>query len=78
MGKCKSRYLGRFNYCKQIHVLYTFATSEKKAKANFINQLAEILKREPWSLKGLYDGYLDNYNIMLETEFEEIEENEMS
>jgi len=74
MGKCKSRYRGRFNYQREIHVLYTFAGSEQRAKSNFINQLARKLGREPWSLKGLYDGYLDNCSIMLETEFEEIEE----
>jgi len=74
--KIKNRYRGVFNYQHEVHILYTFAGSEQRAKTNFINQLGERVGREPWSLKGLYDGYLNNYSVILETEFEEVEETE--
>ena len=74
--KIKNRYRGVFNYQHEVHILYTFAITKQRARINFINQLGERVGREPWSLKGLYDGYLNNYSVILETEFEEVEETE--
>jgi len=73
-SKIKSRFRGRFNYQGEIHVLYCFASSEKQAKLIFIKRLSKLLDRSPWSLSGLYSGYLDNFSVSLETEFVEINE----
>jgi hypothetical protein len=72
--KIKHLWRGRFNYQHGIHILYTFASSEKQAKVIFIHRLSKLLDRSPWSLNGLYSGKLDNFSIKLETEFTEIEE----
>jgi hypothetical protein len=70
----KRRFVGRFNYQREIHVLYCFSSSEKQAKLIFINRLSKLLDRSPWSLNGLYNGYLDNFSVSLEMKFTEIEE----
>jgi len=74
MKTCKSRWVGIFNYQRETHVLYCFARSEKQAKLIFIKRLSKLLDRSPWSLSGLYSGYLDNFSVSLETEFVEEDE----
>lgn len=54
--------------------MYCYASSERQAKLIFINRLSKLLDRSPWSLNGLYNNYLDNYSVTLETEFTEIGE----
>jgi hypothetical protein len=74
MSKIKNRFVGVFNYQRETHIFYCFASSEKQAKVLFIKRLAKKLDRSPWSLNGLYSGYSDNFKISLETAFEEVEE----
>ena len=74
MNKIKNRYKGIFNYQHQVHILYTFAYSEKQAKVLLIKHLSKIVDRDFMSLWGLYLGQIDNYAVMLETEFKECEE----
>lgn len=72
--KIKNRFVGVFNYQREVHVLYCYASSEKQAKLIFIKRLSKLLDRSAGSLTGLYGGYLDNYKIQIETIFEEINE----
>lgn len=57
-------YSGKFNWHGELHHLHTKAYSEKKAYANFIRQLAEILNQN-WSIVNLYFKWsaTDNWKI---------------
>ena len=65
---------GVFNYKREIYVLYTSATTEKRAWSNFCYQLARIRDDPIRYVKGHFSGQQDNFKITKEIEFVEVEE----
>ena len=74
MEKIKHLWKGTFNYQHEIHIERAYAFTERQAWILFCLRLAKKLDRDPHSIMGLYGGQRDNYRIIKEFEFEEVEE----
>jgi hypothetical protein len=63
-------------YQREAVIRYTSAFSDKQAKMFFVNQLAREHGVEPRVVMGYFLDHPDRVSIMIETEFEEVIENE--
>ncbi len=71
--KIKSLWRGCFNFRQSVKVMYAFAYTERQAWAVFCQRLAKRDGVHPSVVMGLFDGKRDNFEITVETEFKEDE-----
>ncbi len=69
----KHLWRGSFNYRQTVKILYTYACTEKQAWFILCKRLAKKDSVDPHVVMGLFDGSRDNFDITIETEFREIE-----
>ena len=74
MNKCKDLFCGIFNFYREVYVVRSQATTERKAWANMCFQLAKKKGISPRQVMQIFDGTRPNYNISLEMTFEETDE----
>ena len=59
----KLHWRGQFNYRHEVHILYSWATTERGAWRNFCYTLAKIHDIEVWFVMSLFEGEYDNFSI---------------
>jgi len=69
MNKCKDLFCGIFNFYREVYVVRSQATTERKAWANMCFQLAKKKGISPRQVMQIFDGTRDNFSIQLEMEF---------
>ena len=62
----KIKYRGVFNMKHQVHILYTYATTERGAWRNFCKRLADKHLVDVYNVMNLFNGHHDNYSITIE------------
>jgi len=70
----KNLFRGVFNYHQTAIVLYRYANSKRQAWLVMCRFLAEKDGVHPSVVMGLFDGIQDNYEITIETEWKEAED----
>ena len=74
MSKCKDLFCGIFNFYREVYVIRSQATTERKAWANMCFQLAKKKGISPRQVMQIFNGDRDNFSIQLEFTFEETDE----
>lgn len=74
MGKVKDLWKGIFNYSLEITPVYAHAYSKKQAKVCMLAQLARLHGVGISAVWGKFPDGAANYEIRLETEWQEMEE----
>ena len=74
MGNCKQLFRGVFNYNRQVIILYRWAYSLSQAREVMFRTLSRKHNVSLYWVRGLFDGSKDNFEIKIETEFEEIKD----
>jgi hypothetical protein len=69
----KHKWVGEFNFRRQMTILYCFAYTERQAWAILCRRLARKDGVSAASVMGIFDGKHDNYEIKIEMEVKEIE-----
>ena len=67
----KNRYIGYFNYSKQICIEYCFAYTKEQARVVFCNRLARKHGVHVSHVLNMFNGEKDNFSVTIETEFTE-------
>jgi hypothetical protein len=73
MSKTKDMYSGRFNYSREIFLMYRYAFTERQAWKMFCEELAGKHNIRVGAVMNLFDGSKDNFEIKNETQFTEVD-----
>jgi hypothetical protein len=74
-ARIKAVWKGMFNYNRELYILYCNAYSKRQAWVCFCHRLADKHGVRPQVVMNYFNGQRDNYEITIETEYKEIEEN---